>query len=104
MSRRKSHIPERDHGTHISVVCGQFRKTLDDCFGDGGVCKRCRKDFMQTPEQIKAYGDALMNWGNSFNFSDEAFLPCPTHPKILVHKGHACRECVSISNRIIAFG
>ena len=99
--QRRNHIPSRDHGTHISALCGGSTNTIEECLGGVGVCKKCRKAFMKTPEQIKQYSDALSNWGKSFNFSDKEFLPCPTHPEIQVPKGRACRTCVSISDAAI---
>jgi DNA gyrase/topoisomerase IV subunit B len=68
MTLRKNHIPTRDHGTHLSTLCGAFPKTIEECLGGHGVCSKCKKNFIQTPEQIRAYTDQLIEWGKRFTF------------------------------------
>lgn len=84
---KRNHIPTNDFGTHLATLCGAFPRTIEDCMGnDGGVCLKCRKEFVRTPEQIKAYSNALMKQGESFNFGKEP-MACPTHPAVSVRPG-----------------
>lgn len=62
------HIVSRDHGTHISTVCGRFGDTVEQLMQGNRICKKCKKEFMQTPEQIKAYTEHLIRVGESFRF------------------------------------